>query len=213
MKNLLIILCCLGASTLCFGQEEEVTYENTEEEVDTGTEDKLLNTYNYIIRAQVEETQLFKVDLLYPFSYALSGPENDTTLTGLFRLTYERKFKPEWSWLVHTGWQGNRGTGEIRDVLFRGGVRYYYNLDKRILKGKSANNFSANYVSIDPVYQVRPQDDDTSVSVLLLYGLQRRLGKYGYLDLNFGFQGNIKSYPDVNDSIEVIVEFEIGIAF
>ena len=68
--------------------------------------------------------------------------------------------------------------------------RYYYNLKKRIAYGKSANNLSANYVSLlngldfyqNPNGDLRFHKRHTG----LVYGVQRRLVKNGFFDVNAG---------------------------
>ena len=68
--------------------------------------------------------------------------------------------------------------------------RYYYNLKKRIAYGKSANNLSANYVSLlngldfyqNPNGDLRFHKRHTG----LVYGFQRRLVKNGFFDANAG---------------------------
>ena len=76
-------------------------------------------------------------------------------------------------------------------------ARYYYNLRRRIRKGKSANNFSTNYLSLALGSSVGRQSTETPFNYYnagaavrldgaLLYGLQRRLGRYGFVDFSFG---------------------------
>jgi hypothetical protein len=76
--------------------------------------------------------------------------------------------------------------------------RYYYNLNRRIAYGKSANNLSANYISPIIGFDVSKKfsydgnnvvDNGYGLSrrhVGLLYGVQRRLIKNGFIDVNAG---------------------------
>ena len=67
--------------------------------------------------------------------------------------------------------------------------RYYYNLKKRIAYGKSANNLSANYVSLLNGLDFYKYEGDWGFSKRhtgLVYGVQRRLVKNGFFDLNAG---------------------------
>ena len=68
--------------------------------------------------------------------------------------------------------------------------RYYYNLKKRIAYGKSANNLSANYVSLlNGLDLYKNPDGDLQFSKRhtgLVYGVQRRLVKNGFFDVNAG---------------------------
>lgn len=68
--------------------------------------------------------------------------------------------------------------------------RYYYNLKKRIAYGKSANNLSANYVSLlNGLNFYKSPNGDLQGSKRhtgLVYGVQRRLVKNGFFDVNAG---------------------------
>ena len=68
--------------------------------------------------------------------------------------------------------------------------RYYYNLKKRIAYGKSANNLSANYVSLlngfDFYKNSNGDFQGSKRHTGLVYGVQRRLVKNGFFDVNAG---------------------------
>ncbi|MGI4742072.1 MAG: hypothetical protein ACRYG7_43470 [Janthinobacterium lividum] len=77
--------------------------------------------------------------------------------------------------------------------------RYYYNREKRLQQGRNVGNFSANYVSAALGTGLGQQAHETpfflyrndarqfvTADVALLYGLQRRLGRYGFVDANVG---------------------------
>jgi hypothetical protein len=67
--------------------------------------------------------------------------------------------------------------------------RYYYNLKKRIAYGKSANNLSANYVSLVNgllFYKNEGGWTGSQKHTALIYGVQRRLVKNGFFDVNAG---------------------------
>lgn len=68
--------------------------------------------------------------------------------------------------------------------------RWYYALPRRIRQGKSANNMSGNYIGLEAVYN-RSISDPTGLinersTLALRYGLQRRLFRYGLLNVSFG---------------------------
>ena len=88
------------------------------------------------------------------------------------------------------------------------GVRYYYEMADRIRRGLSANNLSGNYVmaqvaepfigfNADNYYNQLTQGKfnyryrtnllaNPQPRVFVAYGIQRRLGKWGYFDINAG---------------------------
>ena len=162
---------------------QEVTTTYTEETADT-TESKWVSQYNYIIRAQEEKTQLIKINLL------------KFILKEHYLIAYERKIKPLWSFEIGAGYsrENLNITGDSREnINISGGIRYYYNMNQRILKGKSANNFSANYISVElkDNFGIYNNTDNYSSDLYLLYGLQRRLGKYGFIDFHVGSGFNL----------------------
>jgi hypothetical protein len=107
--------------------------------------------------------------------------------------------------------------------------RYYYNLNRRIRKGKSASNFSANYLSLALGSSLGRQAQETPffgydyggplarVDAAVLYGLQRRLGRYGFVDFNFGFPFHVTKQPNVPSTpgvvtIRLVALLRLGLA-
>ena len=197
-----------------WAQDEKVTIESSEEEVEEGSFERLLDTYNHVIRAREEKLTLFKVDLLSPFFYSVSDgerEEDEVLIESVLKLSFEKKYRPDWSWFARTKLVAiNRG---IRESSFSGGIRYYYNINKRILKGKSANNLSANYVAVEPDLRFNYGRGDSGFSVKLLYGIQRRIGKRGYLDFDVGLENIIVPYTEKEFGIEITGSLELGLAF
>ena len=74
--------------------------------------------------------------------------------------------------------------------------KYYYNLNRRARLGKKTNGFSGNYIATSLCYtNDRIQVDINNMSrtqvvnsynIGLKYGLQRRIGNFGYIDLFAG---------------------------
>ncbi|MGB3849557.1 MAG: hypothetical protein WA958_06280 [Tunicatimonas sp.] len=106
-------------------------------------------------------------------------------------------------------------------------VRYYYSLPRRIRQGKSANNLSANYFSIQMdhtwpdgsgfiVQALQPAAVETEVNQIrqfsLLYGIQRRLGRPFYVDFNVGAtyqpEGRV-----VNHRNRLFLDFNFAVGF
>ena len=99
-----------------------------------------------------------------------------------------------------------------RSALFNSSAklatRYYYNMAARIKRGKSANNFSGTYIAFQGRQSVFQYSDNRQyelssrdirhytqqspfsirnpISLALQWGLQQRLGRYGYVDFNAG---------------------------
>lgn len=206
---LLFIIVCMLNPTVTKGQQ--VTTDTTEERMDEASFKTLKEGYNYVIRAEEDEISMFKVDLLSSFLYILNDDWSDSIPVSFLRLRFERKWKPNLSWQVGTDWQGI-GNG-IEEIHLLGGIRYYYNMNKRILKGKSANNFSADYFGVSLLNKYEPPKGNYGLSLNLTYGLQRRLGKYGYLDFDIGFENTFKATSSSSTGIQLISTIQLGFAF
>lgn len=197
-------------------QQDSVTVAYHEEAADS-SDFSLKEKYDYFTRATVEEKSMFKVgisELGYGGYY------------GLFlehAFAYERKINVPFSVLAQyrngmSGWQSNHLGLDLA-------VRYYYSLPRRIRQGKSANNLSANYFSVQNSNQWfgnssyvngRRVDSKTHFNngFSVLYGLQRRLGKYGYIDVNAGCgYFSLRKSPDYRTPLFLDLNFSIGFAF
>ena len=82
--------------------------------------------------------------------------------------------------------------------------RYYYNLERRLRLGRSTGGFSANYFALALGLGVGAGPSETPFHLLkngrgpatdaaLLYGLQRRLGRYGFADVNVGLSAALRA--------------------
>ncbi len=119
-----------------------------------------------------------------------------------FHLAYERKLRsPTWSVLAEVSPALTRYDYASWHLTMRGQVagRYYYNQEKRLRQGRNARNFSANYVSVALGAGLGKEAQETSffrysndgrqfvtADLALLWGLQRRLGRHGFVDANVG---------------------------
>ncbi|GAB2957304.1 hypothetical protein GCM10027048_24760 [Hymenobacter coalescens] len=184
--------------------------------------------YSKLARLQIEEQELFKLGLN---NFSLGGYESRYGV----HLAYERKVATAWSVL-----------GEISPDVFRYRLgptdeethtklaarlqvagRYYYNLNQRIRKGKSASNFSANYLSLgvgaglgrystlSPYFTYGEAGKAVRAVAALHYGLQRRLGRYGFVDFNVGIPFLLTPDETTQDntiSLRIDMNLRIGLA-
>ena len=220
MKKLSACLMIILLSGIASAQQEDIKMESSEETVDTLSFSKDLRLYNKIIRAEVEELKIFKIDLFSPSSLVLNKflfETVDSTYISVkfFEVSYEQKILAQLSWTTGVSVDANVIKGfKISNATIYGGFRYYYNLKRRIIKGKSANNFSANYFANSLAFRAVPQQwpgtdhKENYTYMSLAYGIQRRIGRLGYMDFIFGFQTDNSLV-----GIEPLVQFEIGIAF
>lgn len=191
--------------------------------------------YSRLVRLQIEEQRLWKL-----------GLNNITTTGGSMGLQYlrtgvhaiyERKMGTAWSVMGEVSpdfirfrdarTQHLRNSFAVRSQM---AGRYYYNLNRRIRKSKSASNFSANYLSLALGSGVGRQSQETPffdyqyggrvarLDAALIYGLQRRLGRYGFIDAALTLPFHITdTSPSVNDApggvyIRLVGMLRIGLA-
>ncbi len=148
---------------------------------------------------------IFKSNISYLFNIY-----TDRYYTGLGispHLAFERKlgnspFSINTEIIAFYSYRKHRGTnGHIysqsdwgAELLFE--ARWYYNLKRRILKGKTGNGLSANYVAFGGSYNYERADHydhgyfrpDVYVSV----GWQRVFGEHFYYDINIGYEYNFE---------------------
>ncbi len=93
--------------------------------------------------------------------------------------------------------------------------RWYYNLRRRILKGKTGNGLSANYITLGGTYKFIHEVGDIGLnyfvpSVYLATGWQRLFSKHLYLDvkIGIGYQFETK-YTDAS----IIWPLQIGVGY
>lgn len=112
-------------------------------------------------------------------------------------------------------------TDVVTQLNFHAGLRYYYSMNKRIERGLSANNFSANYLSLKgmdlyegSLYKKRLRSHSRFLErrIALLWGMQRRIGKVGFVDFNVGTSYNVNpdNYEFKKLNFESKLNFGIG---
>jgi uncharacterized protein YcfL len=104
--------------------------------------------------------------------------------------------------------------------------RYYYNLNRRARLGKRTNGFSGNYFSIGVFYDNaftsselisfdRYWIDKNGLGLDVLYGLQRRIGNIGFVDVSLGLQAiklaNHNEY-NINYLVSPVITIRAGFA-
>ena len=104
--------------------------------------------------------------------------------------------------------------------------RYYYNLRRRMLTGKSGNGLSANYISLGVMYRgiymkrnfdiSNYRHDISFVGIKLGYGIQRLISNHLYLNINlgiaFGIQHSYRGGPVIKEQ-RGIIDFGFGIGY
>jgi hypothetical protein len=212
-------------------QKDSVKVDYSEENPEK-SDFNIKEKYKYLRKNMVKEKGLFKIAVLD----ANFGINNqifaffDHHERGRL-LAYERKLSPSFSAIIYN--LNYFGLGILHQTsldstrLFNStglGVRYYHSQKRRIAEGKTANNFSDNYFAFQinnlkiihynfPKANYPKQLSQPTVD--LLYGIQRRIGKFGYFDWNFGVRYDQINYVKKQHKlpIDLISNFAIGLGF
>ncbi|WP_300976669.1 hypothetical protein [Flavobacterium sp.] len=153
----------------------------------------------------VEKSQ-FKINVLSPgITYEL-GVSNTTTLSTNLN--------------IGMGFSSNNdlGTKWLFSPYMREEYRYYYNLEKRNLKGKISNKNSGNFIALSGSYYLKPINNSDFVSaydgftIAPTWGLQRtyrsgiNISFITGIGYNFGTENNKSSFvPVVNFTLGWVI--------
>jgi hypothetical protein len=187
-----------------------------------------------IFRCFEEENSLFKIDMTKLFYVA----PNQANLT--FSMAYEKKLKKT-AWSLNQELRADYSysfekysdgyamtTIESNGTMFRYVLepRYYYNLNKRIRKGKSANNLSGNYLALHnfnrlshTFLEIRPGNEPNRKQLVTaigaVWGIQRRMFNHGFFDAKFGIvrKLNERFHDFLIPGVEPVLDIKIGFAF
>jgi hypothetical protein len=226
---LAIFLLIFIVSIPSLAQNDSVKVEYTEENPEK-SDFKFKEKYKYLRRNMVEEKGLFKIALLdanFGINNQIYAFVNVHTRGRL--LVYERKLSPSFSMLISNLNYFNLGilhqTPLDSTWLFNTtglGFRYYHSQKKRIAEGKTANNFSDNYIGFHAnnlfaiTYNFPKGPKEFSKPTLdIIYGIQRRIGKFGYFDVNLGVRYDQINYVKKQHKLplDLITNFAIGLGF
>lgn len=205
-----------------FGQTPDTTFLSIRQEEGLLEKPRFIDQYDYLFGTKQPTRFLVKLNVapaVQPLGkYALEEGSIFSNVLGDFddiskaELGLEWKVAPALS-LYAGGVVPTRGSkyyqGHYRGGGWRIEPRWYYEMPRRIRAGKSANNVSGNYIGLE--YQAFMQSDrDKEPATLferyqfqavnLRYGLQRRLLRYGFVDLSIGAGYQQATYQSVYSS-------------
>jgi hypothetical protein len=201
MKKFLITAFLIGFALCGKAQDTLFVKQDTVNE-DERQYSKLLK---YFLKDRNEVNHLWKLNLI-----------NSSILTPCIayeqRLSKKWSFLIEWNNSLKKLYDNQYFGGFSNDNIVYSTIipiqlRYYSNINKRSLKGKNTTGFSANYFSfgVTGYYSniLFPYFDDGTDAELILgnkyeikglviagnigYGIQRRIGNIGYIDVSTGF--------------------------
>jgi hypothetical protein len=216
MKYIIIFMLSFTVGIHLWAQKDTtfIRVEQTDESLDKPV---FTDRYDYFYGTKNPSNSLFKVHFIR------NTQPNFITLN----LGFEKKLLPAFSVQgnyglgIHTATDYRRVAGVITfpgsedttvvygtntSLMQRVGVdaRWYFNLNKRIKKGWSADNFNGNYLALSGIYSHSvatlggERDRDLrNANVELRFGIQRRLTRYLFLDLSYGI-GGVQTYNETD---------------
>lgn len=161
----------------------------------------------------LEESRQFKVDLAraIPNVGRNLGNDGDTYVSTGLAIAYEQKlgasaFSIQLEGALDYTYLSNRSYYALEGALE---PRYYYNLRRRIAEGKTANNLSANYVTLRlsrlTVFNGETDTSESNLFVTPAWGFQRRIFRHGIVGYQVG--------PMLGSDFRIRSEFMAGLVF
>lgn len=171
----------------------------------TSTIEKNIWTYHKV------DNDMWKVDL-FGFVYSL----NKEGVSGKINIGYEKSiqqssFSIATNLLFHQ--QVHPGRYKQNQLSIQIAPRYYYNLKKRMRRGKTANDLSAEYFSIRNQWNIHDEHwIRRRYKLSILWGIQRRVFEKMYINYELGriIPFNTSEYIFLDETIS---ELKIGLAF
>ena len=186
MKKIILLLSLLSVFQPAFAQDStKITYSV---ETDTLVKQRFIDRYENVFMTKVPTRHMFKIGIeFYPLGHFEYGSSNLHTKS--LTLGYEYKLMPSISLGINLKSNGSWSQSSVFSGSLAANIqgRWYFDMNRRIREGKSANNFSGNYLAIvgekywQSYYNVYPQ-----IRTGLEFGLQRRFFNNGAIDFAAG---------------------------
>lgn len=184
MKNrLLLIIIKLFFGNILVAQSDTSIVVNTNHE--NTTKEKFWFLYTSL----KDEKRLLKLGIS-PANALETGKGYTIAHIGIYA-GYEKKLIPSLSIISGISYATQyRGSYYHRNNTGIGiGTRYYYNINRKIKQGTSANNFHNSYIGLEVEYSIQNYNLGNSVKattsqtkLYLSWGIQKRFKKHGYID-------------------------------
>jgi len=152
MKRNILFLISLFLFKSAFGQDSsQITFT---EEPDTLVKQRFIDRYDNVFMTKVPTRHMLKIGIsqyYQPIQFSLSDDKilNNSSLM----LGYEFKFLPSFSVALssHLPVYSAEIPSKyvVKNIVYDAQLRWFFDMKKRIREGKSANNFSGNYVAVN----------------------------------------------------------------
>lgn len=160
------------------------------EEADTLVKQRFIDRYENVFMTKVPTRHMFKIGLSqYYQSLTFSLRDGNLLNNSSLQIGYEFKFLPAFSIALsgHIPVYGFDVPFQYawQNTVLDAQLRWYFDMRNRIKSGKSANNFSGNYIAFN--YTV-PGTGPFSPTTGLKLGFQRRFLNSGFMDFALAIQ-------------------------
>lgn len=214
MKNALLTLLFILSGIASYAQDSvKVSYS---QEADTLVKQRFIDRYENVFMTKVPTRHMFKVGLSQYYQANAFPLTDDKILNNTsLQLGYEFKFLPAFSIAVsghvpyfdlHTPFKWS-----IQSTVIDAQLRWFVDMRRRIKSGKSANNFSGNYVAL--FYNI-PGTVQNDSKIGFKVGFQRRFLNRGFMDFSLAFlQNGPFFYYGMLDNWNISTQAIAGFAF
>jgi hypothetical protein len=192
VKSFLVILSIFSMSIALKAQEDSVSVEESIESI-TQSDFKKKRDYKYLDPRFKEEKTLIKLGTS-PLDL-ISDPSAIEIGELSMKLSWEQKLNPSLSFQIDACFYRVADLDFVNGLNSNIGIRYYYNMRRRIKEKRGANNFHGNYFSLMLEDILRYTEDvytpysqlysrwGVKPGINLAWGIQRRFGKRGFIDV------------------------------
>ncbi len=188
MRRGIIFILILILSIPIYAQEStKITYT---QEQDTLIRQRFIDRYEHVFMTKVPTRHMFKIGTSqYYQTFPIPLSEDKFLNNNSLMLGYEFKFLPSFSialagHIPYYGLDVPVKAAWMNSVL-DAQLRWFMDMKKRIRTGKSANNFSGNYIALN---YTRPGTIQNLSTVGVKVGFQRRFLSHGFMDFAVALQ-------------------------
>ena len=176
--------------------QDSVVVKFSEEPLDTLVQQRFIDRYENVFMTKIPTRHMLKMGLSQYYQSVPYPLTDDKTLNNLsLNLGYEIKFLPAFSLALsaHFPLYGVQSPVKesVQNTVLDAQLRWFVNMRKRIKAGKSANNFSGNYVAL---FYNMPGTFENDPKAGLKFGFQRRFLNHGFMDFSFAVFKSVFDY-------------------
>lgn len=217
MKIILTILITTATCAIAFGQSNDTTFVSIGQDTTRFEKQRFIDRYDYVFGTHQPARWIFKWDA----GSMLPVDERGLRLDAEYKISQAISINASYG----LGFSMNSSLFDGGDLTFvahrfRAESRWYFDMRRRILDGRSANNFSGNYLGLEWAQDIRIRKSDATLpqsiyhGVSARFGIQRRLFRYGYFDISYGI--GFREYPQTvfyRGRVGIYTDARLGVGF